>query len=179
MYYQYKPRKWIVYWFFSARNMARYPLSGSVAHEGDWERVAVRLDGRNRATMVAWWQHNCKRPQTHRWDERGDFHIVGRSHPAAYIAYGGHATYPQAGQTELACPATSLLGVFSGGDDSHRGGGVTWSTWQDGEDGFQDARTAAWYGYGGSWGDKTRQSPDSFWGPLGPSKYKKPQPDGW
>jgi hypothetical protein len=74
-----------------------------VAHEGDWERVAVVLDG-GRATHVDYYQHHgaqrCPRRE-------------GR--PVVYSALGSHASVPR---------------QVAGLDDTLRSG-LEWHTWDD------------------------------------------------
>ena len=173
IYYQYEPRKWLVYWLFFARNFHKVgPIND--LHEGDWERVAVRLNGRNQATHVAYWQHYCK-PRVIRWSQmERDGAIYGLSHPSAYVTRGAHATYPKPGRTRLPCK-----NPLKGGMDDHRGGGPHWETWQFGVHGFKDVTKASWYGFGGSWGSRTAKGDERFWGPLGPGPKKRPQPPGW
>ncbi len=179
MYVQYVPRRYITYWFFSARNYVK--LAGvKDVHEGDWERIAVRLDTRNQAVAAGYWQHLCD-ADVHSWAKmRRDGAIAGRSHPRVYVAKGAHASYhvPRR-STRISCPPWVTKGV----GDSHPGGGVTWETWQKGAGGFREATKAPWYGFGGSWGSETSEGtkrfPGPFWGPLGPGPKKRPAPAGW
>jgi hypothetical protein len=127
VYWQYRSdggRAVIVYWLFYAYN------DSTNNHEGDWERVAVQLDG-ERATGVTFWKHEqpaCVVP----WDDLD--HTDG--HPVTYSAKGAHGSYPKAGNF-----------VHVGGTDttSH---GERWQTWRQ----VRHADTQQWYGYAGLWG---------------------------
>ena len=174
---EYKPRRYIVYWFFSAKNNVKVATVDDM-HEGDWERIAVRLDEHNRATHVAYWQHYCQPRAKYgslltwaQMEARG--HLYAGVHPDVFVALGAHASYPKPGDTVTPCEPKN------GGLDDHIGGGVTWKTWQNGSDGFAEVTKKPWYGFGGGWGSKTKQGDNAFWGPLGPGKLKSPVPAGW
>jgi hypothetical protein len=177
-----EPRRYVVYWFFFGRNHVRV-LGVDDVHEGDWERIAVRLDDRNRATHVAYWQHYCQPAARHgslltwaQMAQRGQ--LTGSAHPHAFLARGAHASYPDAGgrdgRTWLPC-----MNITKGAADHHEGGSVIWETWQRGSDGFAEVTEKPWYGFGGGWGSKTAQGDNAFWGPLGPGPAKPPVPAGW
>jgi len=54
LYYDYLPHRYIVYWFFYAMN----ERNGD-KHQGDWERLVVRLNGDDTAFETAYYQHYC------------------------------------------------------------------------------------------------------------------------
>ncbi len=70
LYYDYEPGRYVIYWFF-------YSFSSRKGdkHEGDWERLAVRLDDNDEARRAAYWQHFCDPLDsdttygTYSWDE--------------------------------------------------------------------------------------------------------------
>lgn len=155
-YYEYVPRSFVTYWFFSAFNDA--PEGTNIFdHEGDWERISVRLDDDDHAVTVAYYAHTgyCTRP----WSEAGR-HL---GHPLAYSARGTHATYPWLGTYPIAGGLAT--------DTTGRGAG--WATYNR----LRNARTQGWYGYGGAWGEVGEGSDST--GPLGPSRFKDPAPTDW
>src|SRR5206468_4114719 len=54
LYYSYVRSRYIVYWLFYGFNDRPFDH-----HEGDWEKVVVRLDANQHATAVAYYQHFC------------------------------------------------------------------------------------------------------------------------
>ncbi len=143
-------------------------------HEGDWERIAVRLDKHNRATAVALLAALLRRARSCRGIGcEANRRSSTKSHPSVFVALGAHATYKDKGSTTVACKE------FGGVLDSHPGGGLIWETWQNGKRGFEEATRKPWYGFGGGWGSKTKEGSNSFWGPLGPGPKKPAAPAGW
>jgi hypothetical protein len=174
MYIEYKPKQYVIYWFFFGKNdvLVDPPGLGSFKdlHEGDWEHITVLIDGANRATDAVYYQHYCS------GEKRGFGSLELRSddpasvgtHPTVYVARGAHASYPHRGLTgyhPFAC--TPLLDGWGLHDSV--GKGLTWRTWQNGAAGFAPADLQLWYGFGGGWGSK---ADGSFWGPLGPGGLK-------
>jgi hypothetical protein len=100
-----------------------WPAAGKDDHEGDWERICVWLDSNNRATEVAYYQH-----EGHKILPWSKVTKEGLTHPVVYSAKGSVVR----------------------------------------ED---------WDGYGGGWGE-ARDNKETT-GPQGPSRFKKPAPDGW
>ena len=149
---------YITYWFFYAYNQGPAP-GGIDNHEGDWERISIKLDQHNRATAVAYYQHTGH--EVKRWREAPK----QGSHPLVFSAKGSHASYDSAGDKDLGVP----LGLVK----DHAGRGAQWKTWQH----MKNARAQAWYGYGGAWGE-VGDIKDTT-GPQGPSRYKPPAPTGW
>ncbi len=148
VYYEYQAHKFVTYWFFYSFNNA---VTSVADHEGDWERVSVRLDAANHATQVAYYIHSgyC----TQQWSDVATY----QAHPVAYSASGTHASYPSAGTHDL--------------DRTNQG--PRWSTWGN----LRNVRDEAWYGYGGGWGE-VGETVEST-GPLGPSPFKSPAPTDW
>ena len=151
VFYDYRPGSHVTYWLFYAFNDAPTGITGAFDHEGDWERISVRLDDRNRATDVAFFAHNghCTLP----WDQVA----TSRGHPVVYSANGTHASYPTAGR--------------HGFDETAQG--PRWNTWRR----LRDVRARAWYGFGGAWGEVGAIVDTT--GPLGPSPYKPAAPSDW
>jgi hypothetical protein len=143
VYYDYQPRKDVTYWFFYAYNNGFGPQN----HEGDWERVEVRLNANNRATQTVYHQHGGS--ETLQWRETPR---VGRTHPVVFSARGSHASYPTAGDHHF--------------DTDHTNRGKAWSTWNV----LTNVKTRPFYGFGGAWGEVGEVSDTT--GPLGPSRYK-------
>jgi hypothetical protein len=159
-YYEYQARKYIVYWFFFNYNNR---VGGR--HEGDWEHVTIRLDATDHAVGIAYYAHSCK-AREYTWstmEERG--WLREGEHPQAYIAIGGHGAWPEDKDHPFPCGTGGLLDRTSKGR--------IWRTWATGP-GLTNARSRAWYGYGGGWGGGTT-------GPLGASRHKLggSMPSGW
>lgn len=173
VYYEYAAGRYITYWFFYA-----YDYAGSrYSHEGDWERIVIKLSSSNIPQKVAYYRHNCDPlildwvTQVTRVDSLGN---LGGNHPLVFSALGTHASYAQIGNgSQNNCtPVNDLVGR-----------GVAWRTWRL----MADVMKQPWYGYGGAWGE-VRNPPDPWFigatkginsGPLGPSWYKPPAPAGW
>lgn len=172
VYYEFVPGRYVTYWFFygfSAPAGTKSAIAGVVGHEGDWERVTVRLAGTT-ATEVAYYQH-AGGPQIIPYAsvaKRG-------THPVVYSGLESHASYATAGfQQKFADRA---------------GRGHEWRTWQF----LADATKQPWYRYGGAWG-VVRRVPRTvklaaaaarrsvgegeFTGPSGPCR-KRPAPNDW
>jgi hypothetical protein len=158
VYYEAVAGHYITYWFFYAYNAGPAP-GGVDNHEGDWERISVKLNRHNRATAVAYFQH--KGHEVKRWRE------VPRqgSHPTVFSAKGSHASYASPGKKDIGVPLNAV--------QDHAGRGAKWKTWQH----LKNARAQDWYGYGGAWGEVGNYSDTT--GPQGPSRYKPPAPKGW
>lgn len=166
VYYEAKAGHYITYWFFYAYNDGPFP-GGADNHEGDWERISVKLDGSNRATAVAYYQHEGSKELS--W---GKVPKQG-SHPIVYSAKGSHASYAAPGTYGL----QKVAGVPLAKDHASRG--QAWATWKN----LKNAQKQAWYGYGGAWGEVGNPDVDSVLhdettGPQGPS-HKKPAPDNF
>ena len=185
MYYSYKPAHWIVYWLFYGYN----DRAGD-KHEGDWEKVVIRLLPGGKASSAAYYQHYCHPDDSdygqYTWTEMQNAGYLAadsptqRTHPIVYSAIGGHASYPEdVGVEGLPCG-----GPNNGGNDRTAKGGPVWRTWLPGHK-LTNAKNAPWYGFGGSWGErKTASDTNLFgWGPAGPSpvllKYVPPHPANW
>jgi hypothetical protein len=176
VYYQYRERKYIYYWFFYPYNDAPgptlvYPVPGGPPvpviaraghgfdHEGDWERVSVRLNAASNepdAVVYSGHSHVCYRP----WAD------VDKTdgHPLVYSAIGTHASYPTAGSHLLrhAKVKGRQLPVWD-----HTSEGATWRTW----DHLADTERSAWFGYAGGWGEVGLTTDQT--GPAGPSPNRK------
>src|SRR4051812_14625055 len=167
VYFDYVPQHYVVYWFFYPYNNFSFH-SFPEKHEGDWEHIAVRLDGGNRPLQVAFFRHGCD-PTVVDWPDLADGSqgsVVEDTHPVVYSGLGSHASYPTPGE--------------NGGFDTcqpfpdHSDAGTPWSTWQN----VQDVHAQPWYGFGGAWGEVGNDISipgvpgDLTTGPLGPSSYK-------
>jgi hypothetical protein len=141
VYYQYAPRHFVTYFFFYA--FSRALRIGN--HQGDWERISVCLDGRERATGVIYYQHQSRAPIP--WTAVGKL----GNHPIVYSARESHASYLTAG--------------FKRFPNDDREEGLIWPTWRE----LINVFDQPWYGFGGAWGKARGQS--DFTGPLGPSQH--------
>lgn len=148
VYYEYVAQRFVTYWFFYSFNNA---ITSVADHEGDWERISIRLDALDRAITVAYYAHSgyCTVP----WNAVA----THQAHPVAYSATGTHASFPTAGQHGL----------------DTTDAGPRWNTWNR----LLNVRDQAWYGYGGAWGEVGETVETT--GPLGPSGYKSPAPTDW
>jgi hypothetical protein len=163
-FYHYKARRFITYWFF-------YPYNhgfGGFNHEGDWERIAIKLNRQNEATQIAYYFHGCHR--RYGWDDAVVEKVPGTEHPIVYSANGRHATYWSAGDHDE-CPETEPI---PGSDQTARNDeDGRWETWRN----LHSVVRQPWYGFGGAWG--VHGSSEHTTGPLGPSRWKRPAPTGW
>lgn len=127
-----------------------------VAHEGDWERISIRLDDDDQMTQVAYYQHS------------GPPEIVASAGldepPEVRVARGSHASYPprSAHRKVRLIEHAELFGGFR----------LELSPAQ-----LSDVRAQPWYGYGGAWGRFLGPNTNQV-GPIGPSPYKSPTPFG-
>lgn len=173
VYYQYTPRRYITYWLFYAYS-APMGFNGTPSfrfgHEGDWERVVVLLDGREQPLDVAYYQHEGP-PQIVPWSTVSA-PVAGSRRPVVFAALGTHASYPGPGSKDVTLGDLRLgsqnIGPSATFQES-RAAGAEWETWLD----LRDVR-AAWFGYGGAWGNRGRFPFTT--GPLGPSRWKDPAP---
>lgn len=168
VYYEAKNGHYITYWFFYAFNAGPAP-GGVDDHEGDWERICVHLDSSNRATEVAYFQHDGP-PKVYAWR---DVPKEGVTHPVVYSAKGSHASYTSPGSKRLHKSGLPIPVV-----KDHASKGARWVADPGGAaDHLTDVTQQAWYGYGGAWGEPGSITETT--GPQGPSGHKKPAPDGW
>nr|WP_052479201.1 hypothetical protein [Kibdelosporangium sp. MJ126-NF4]CEL22940.1 hypothetical protein [Kibdelosporangium sp. MJ126-NF4]CTQ90079.1 hypothetical protein [Kibdelosporangium sp. MJ126-NF4] len=137
-YHEDNGRSAYVYWFFYGYN----DLVPGNAHEGDWERVAVRLTG-DRPTGVTFFKHGGE-PCVVPWDDK-QLDKNGE-HPRIYSAKGSHASYP----------TTATVAV------DRRSAGAAWNTWQV----LRPVDKEPWWGYRGWWGKQSWVK--GFDGPIGP-----------
>jgi hypothetical protein len=137
---------WITYWLLYA-----YNDRGKSQHEGDWERISVRFDGRARPKRIAYYAHSG-RPRICSF---GEVERVGSRHPVVFSALGSHASYPRPGE----------FGIGAGGGiDDADDDGARWQTWVSG----LRSPEVAWYGFGGAWGERGPNSTTT--GPPGPGQ---------
>ena len=153
-------------------------------HEGDWERLVVRLGANDRASETAYYQHFCDPldPSTdyghYTWAQmKANGYVAAGTHPTVYSAVDGHPSYPSNVDHEVfPCEAWKGLGDQTGA------GGVTWDSWARGFSGLKSASLQSWYGFGGGWGRKVGGG--TGWGPLGPGlpmilSDGRPAPKSW
>lgn len=153
VYVDYTKGAYITYWFFYGYNDG----VASFNHEGDWERISIRLTITNRPTHVAYFQHNkyC----VYEWSKVQKYK---NNHPIVFSAEGSHASYTQTG--------SHWTGLWWDYTDKS---GKKWQTWKS----LLMVRDQPWYGYGGAWGEVGETSTTT--GPLGPSPFKGPTPGNW
>ncbi|RYC14872.1 thrombospondin type 3 repeat-containing protein [Nocardioides zhouii] len=163
--YIYVPNKYITYFFMYGYNEP-FNTPEYDNHEGEWERITVRLDSQNRMDEVWYFQHTCDA------EDYTDEQMIKRgylsgTHPVVYSANGAHASYPETKHFRQSC------GEFSNGGqgDVTAKGGASWKTWEQ----LVNAQTEPWYGFGGAWGrvgspiaNHTKLPEGWVTGPLGP-----------
>jgi hypothetical protein len=161
VYYHYRSRRFVTYWFF-------YSYNDGVAwgnHEGDWERISVKLNANNNATEVAMYRHPEGCYKTLPWSSVSK--VSGTTHPVIYSSEGAHGSYSTAGDQFDTCTHSVIV--------DHTEAGHAWDTWKR----LADVEKQPWYGFGGAWGEVGNNFPTDTTGPLGPSQYKPPAPAGW
>jgi hypothetical protein len=167
VYYEYSSGAYITYWFF-------YPFNDTQGwitpwnHEGDWERVTIKLNKLNIPTKVHFFRHGGECGADVAWSAVEKDPSTGR--PTVYVANGTHGSYERAGSNPVPC--IDLPGP-AGYPNDLTNRGRRWETWRF----LADAKQQPWYGFGGAWGD-VGSMPDTP-GPLGPSRFKPPAPAGW
>ncbi|WP_163504802.1 hypothetical protein [Fodinicola acaciae] len=154
LYYDYKRADHITYWFFYAYDDG--PLVQN--HEGDWERISIRLDADDRPVTVAYFQHGgycllsyASAPKT-------------GGHLRVFSASGTHASYSTPGDHPTSVP----------GFTDHTSQGEAWPAY---DRPLHDVRTMPWFGFGGAWGEVGEA--EFTTGPRGPSAFKNPVPADW
>jgi hypothetical protein len=149
VYYEYEAKNFITFWMFYPYNNG--PLVQN--HEGDWERVAIKLDANNQPAKVAYFGHGgaCTKSWTDAPKSSG--------HPIVFSAKGTHASYPREGDFPTQF-----------GFSDHTAKGPVWQTWSA----VNDARTRPWFRFGGAWGEVGESTHTT--GPGGPGA-KNAAPD--
>jgi hypothetical protein len=152
---------YLTFWFSYAYDKFTW-LGPDQQHEGDWEKISMRLDANYVPQTVAWSYHNCA-PIKLSWANTPK---VYTTHPVSYVGEGSHADYPSTDVPTLCDISTK---------DNVNNTGKRWNTWNY----VVDTNNAGWYGFGGAWGEVA--SPDNtyasdYTGPMGPSPYKDPSP---
>lgn len=136
-----------------------------LTHEGDWEWVDVTL--REGDDEDAWEPVSIHipggdgRPRTVDWDavkRTVGPGAEGATHPTLFAARGTHTLYAAPGSRPQDIDGVATEDVASAPCAQC----PRWQMWS----GLSDARTSAWYGFGGAWGDM--ESNDLTTGPLGP-----------
>jgi hypothetical protein len=117
-----------IYWLF-------YPYIDFLnRHEGDWERVAVRVVEDDEPTGMTYWHHRSSETCFLPWDE---VEKAEEGHPVAYAATGSHGSYPTVGKQYRRWAS-----------DDQTSKGEQWSTWNS----LELAKDQDWWGYRGLWG---------------------------
>jgi hypothetical protein len=159
VFYDYQPKKYLLYWFSWGNSYEKPPGVTVGTHEGDWERVAIKLDSNNDPRLVQYFYHydSC----TLKW---GDAPRKG-NRLNLWIAQHAHGVYPANAVT----PGYKHAGYTY--HDSISGDGPTWYA----SNNLDNVRTQDWFGYGGGWGEKYGHF-GGQWGPLGPNSYHSNTP---
>ncbi|WP_139190519.1 Vps62-related protein [Actinokineospora iranica] len=147
-----------VYWLFYPYNQFVNRGRTVNKHEGDWERVAVRLRGAE-PIGVTFWKHG-EPPCLVEW---GDVEQAD-GHPVAYSALGSHGSYHRAGGWD-ATPAEVLEVPIPEGAQpitDITSPGTRWPTWER----ARSVVDEPWWGYRGKWGSQPGRAGAD--GPRGP-----------
>ncbi|MDQ3405627.1 MAG: hypothetical protein M3548_19920 [Actinomycetota bacterium] len=150
VYWEYVPPKAgrlgaYLYWFFYPYNDFHIGALPNLQHEGDWERVAVQIDG-DRPVGVAFAKHGgpvCSKP----WDDMAK----SGTRAEVFSAKGSHASYPFEDEYPTLGPTSD-----------HTGKGFAW----DAATSLLNVKDQPWYGYRGLWGRLGVHKNTS--GPAGP-----------
>jgi len=115
-------------------------------HEGDWERISIRMSSDMQPREVQYFQHHtsCTLP----WSEVPKF----KDHPIVWSAKEAHGSYPAGADTH------------SG--DRISGDGPLWN----GHLYVDNTRFLDWYGYAGGWGEVGEAEVST--GPWGPNPHR-------
>lgn len=152
VYYQMRWKKWIQFWFLSGQSSTK-----GVVHEGDWERIAIKLNDENRAVKVTYYHHRrqcqLKWGKVPRWG-------AGVSHPHVQAAQHSHGSYPFGSTT--ATRRHDVVHVDAVGTDPD-------NTWYTGNN-LRHVNSEGWFGFEGGWGKAQNFGFNS--GPEGPSTTK-------
>ncbi|MFC0627140.1 hypothetical protein [Kribbella deserti] len=154
IYVDYIARSHMTFWFFYGNNDSPAPRIAD--HEGDWERISLRLNASNVPDRVAFYKHNSTC-----WLSWRSVSRTG-THPIIYSAKGTHASYWKV-KNNWPLPYGAV-------DTTSKG--HAWKTW---EVPSYAVRARPWYGYGGGWGEVGSNRHST--GPLGPSVYKGHEPN--
>ncbi|HEX2161176.1 MAG TPA: hypothetical protein VHF88_05065 [Thermoleophilaceae bacterium] len=168
----------LTYWLMFAMNEqpAARGRGDAMTHEGDWERVEVRLRGDDGEYEPVAVRLSTPGERTRELPWSAVRRVVAgagaRTHPVLLAARGSHTLYARPGrqrrQVELEDgKAVEAVDVAAGPCDAC----ASWPTWQA----LEEARRQPWYGFGGAWGD--RGPSDLTTGPLGPHGDDWPKGD--
>lgn len=159
VYYRYEPKSYLMYWFhygFSKTDVIG-PTNGS--HEGDWERIAIKLHSDTNAPVrVQYFHHyeSCTLP----WKNVPKAETY---HPSVWVAKNSHGSYPAGNHSQDGYGLRVI--------DRMSGSGPDWWATRN----LQNVEGRLWYGYGGGWGAIGKLG-EYFTGPSGPSAYKGGKP---
>lgn len=133
--------RYITYWIFYPYNGPS--LLGQGAHDGDWERITVRLNGQcGSISKIHYGTHGDQG----KWYLPGEFKVTHGTHPIVYSAKNGHGCYPTSGKQARGAGTP---------DDHTNNSGIRIDGWEN----FQIIRVddeiaadAQWVNYMGLWG---------------------------
>lgn len=142
VYYKFVSGSRIDYWFHWG-----YSQTLNIgAHEGDWERISVRLNDSNEPQEVQYFQHHTS--CTLAWSDAPKYN----GHPVLWATKEAHGSYP--------------AGADAHSGDRISGDGPLWNT-QGNLDGLG---SIDWYGYAGGWGEVGNFADTT--GPWGPNPHR-------
>ena len=156
---------WLQYWLFYPGQDQDRGIVRTGRHEGDWEMIQIRLDGRGRPREAVYAQHSsaerCAWPAVER---RG-------GHPVVYVAHGAHGSYVRAGTRDRMWPDPN-------DEADGRGRAVRPTVVR------VSAHSPAWMSWPGRWGGARARwwvpgEQDSPRGPAFQPQKRWSDPDAW
>ena len=157
VWYEYEPKQYLIYWFTWGNSYEQYGRFEAGTHEGDWERMAIKLDSvTNTPVRVQYFYH--KDSCTLRWGDAPR----RRDHLKLWFAKNAHGVYPAGGR-----PYHKSIPVLDDYYDQISDNGGQSYIWYASKV-LLPVKSQDWYRYGGAWGDKYG-SLGGQWGPMGPN----------
>ena len=150
VYYLFRSKKYIVYYFLYGNSRTKFGTTvPGTEHEGDWERIAIKLDSNNHPRRLEYFYHyeECSLP----WRDVPRY--GSSSQPRLVVARDSHGNYPVGFLNER---------VKSEMEGSTRPSGKVWNAAPN----LENAETRNWFGFTGGWGQVgTSRGSSGPWGP--------------
>lgn len=168
----------LAYWLLFARSESLAADGKRVSsHEGDWERVDVVLGrvarrGQYRPVRLVLHRPGDRRARVpwravDRVDDRARPDGLRGTHPVVYVARASHTPYSRPGRHRARVRTYDGQWTLARDRATACGRCPRWRTW----DHLLRVGRQPWYGYGGGWGLRFRNSAST--GPLGPSPFAR------
>jgi hypothetical protein len=157
-----RPGAWLQYWLFYTYNSKAALQTKLGVHEGDWEMIQVRVDGRGQAQEVTYAQHGYARRAP--WSSRLVRKVDG--HPVVYVALGSHASYFEAGRHPVQLPMIGGWLIDDVCDDGRQASTTLVAV--------DNAKPPPWARWPGRWGSSTTGEFKSPEGPAVRPRWRNP-----